>query len=43
VILSAREKLVVYQLAGKIEDRKIGSIQVYPSWVELEARAARDL
>jgi hypothetical protein len=37
VILSARGKLVVYQLAGEIEDRKIGSIQVYPSWVELEA------
>jgi hypothetical protein len=28
---------VVYQPTGKIEDRTVGSIQVYSSWAELEA------
>jgi hypothetical protein len=37
VIWTVRRKLVVYQLAENLEDRKIGSIQVYPSWAELEA------
>jgi hypothetical protein len=37
VILTAKGRLVVYQATGKIEDRTVGTIQVYSSWAELEA------